>query len=186
LSLAVIEDDAQYEQVKAFRLQNYQGDYVAKLINADGSDPHDGHSAIFGAWLGHRLVATARLTSWPFELSSYIGEPLFMNALGAGWKTSNLEFSRLLVSKDVRIKSLGRVISGYAAFCAARGSEFTHYIGYAKPIIKNNVLRFNFDENEIYFRIPNRQNQLYQLLSGSFEADLQAVAKMHPHLLQSL
>src|SRR5690606_42007827 len=74
LSLAIIEDEAQYEQVKAFRLQNYQGDYVAKLINVDGSDLHDGHSAIFGAWLGHRLVATARLTSWPFELSSYIGE----------------------------------------------------------------------------------------------------------------
>lgn len=185
ITLSVIETEQQYEAVKKFRVSAYDAmdiPYTRFLINDDGSDSHDDRSIIFAAWLGHRVIATIRLTAWPFEICSYLEDSRVSRVMAPDWKNESLEFSRLVVSKSERVRNLGRVISAYAVFYAAIYSKYKRYVGYAKPAIKKSVLHFEFDDNNIIFLIPNRGRQEYLFLSGSFDSDLMAVAKLHPDI----
>lgn len=143
--------------------------YLTNVLDADGSDRHDRHSFVYGAFINNRAVATIRATSYPYESLDYVDETRLANYLGGNWKTDYIEWGRLLVDPQFAKMRLTQGLITYAGLRLFTLTPYRAYFGYSKPAVRDLLSSLPFDREGLQFKIPSRGNHHYVLFRGDFK-----------------
>lgn len=173
LHFGQIETEFDWSALRAFRLTNYAKSlkYMLNELNDEGTDSYDSHSFVFAVWLKGKVIASIRLTPFPFETTQFIEPEKLDQFLGANWKDSYLEWSRLLVDTSYKINNLVTALTVYAGLTILNTTHYKGYFGFTKPLVRRILSRFQIEEENMQFSIPTRGNQAYYLLKGNFVND---------------
>jgi N-acyl-L-homoserine lactone synthetase len=179
LRFGKVETKSDWRSVMAFRLKMYDTTvkYMLDELRPDGSDAYDSHSFIFAVWHEELVVGTIRLTPTPFETMQFLTPDQLNSFLGDHSEKSYLEWSRLLIDSSLKINTLLPAMTVYAGLNILATTQYEHYFGYTKPIIRKILSRFQIAEEKIRFSIPNRGDHSYFLLKGNFLNDFNHLVK---------
>ena len=174
-----VESFHDYQQVMDLRVNIYQKNvpYMLTQISGSGSDEFDHRSYIYAAFYDDTLIASTRLTPFPFETSQYIDENNLSLFLGHHWKNHYLEWSRLLVDTSVKIAGITNALTIYAGLDILLTTHYTHYLGYTRPHVRRVFSKFQLENESLSFTIPNRGEHEYLLLKGNLMEDFEHFIK---------
>jgi hypothetical protein len=177
LRFGIIQSEKERQQLKAFRLATYANNlaYMLNQIGESGLDAYDDYSTIYAAWYKDNLVASIRLTPYPYESTKYIATPTLGHYLGEGWEKNYVEWSRLLIDTSFHIKGLLKTITIYAGLHTLANTHYAYYFGYTRRQVRRLFSSFELDNTSLSFTIPSRGNHSYSLLKGSFLSDYEKV-----------
>lgn len=179
IRISRVISDADMQAVTDLRLKIYENNlpYMINQLNENGQDNYDQCSYIFAAWYENQIAASIRLTPHPYESLTFLPSEKLENFLGSSWQTDYLEWSRLMVDSTLQVKGLMRQLIIYAGIYTLQHTAYTHYFGYARPIVKRLFSGFKLAKEKLVFNIPNRGEHDYELLKGSFIDDYQQYRK---------
>jgi N-acyl-L-homoserine lactone synthetase len=168
-----IRTPEEWRALGRFRLNMYQKSnlYMLNELDADGFDEFDKHSLVFAAWQGDKIVATTRLTPYPFETINYIDNEKLSEFLGQSYRDEYLEWSRLIVDSVPKLPKLLSELIVYAGLIAMSKTSYTRYFGYTKPVVQRLLSGFMIAEDRMRFTIPGRGDHAYCLIKGKFIND---------------
>lgn len=154
------------EQLRAFWVQQYR-QQTPYLLSEEQQRLEermqlDARSTHFVALKGEQLIATLRVTPFPFELAELTPE-LAQAALPF---IRFAEFSRLVCEQSARGALLGTRLMGEACLWALE-QDFEGVIALCKPSRKPLFERYGLSPQEgRTFHVPSRENGTYSLMAG--------------------
>lgn len=179
IKIVRVTTEKERQDVNELRLKVYGNNlpYMISQLDEAGQDSFDEHSFIFAAWFEDRIVASVRLTPYPYESLSFLSHAQLETFLGAKWKSEFLEWSRLMVDNALIVKGLMRQLIIYAGLHTLKYTSYTHYFGYSRPVVRRLFSGFQLSKEKLIFNIPKRGAHEYELLKGSFIQDYEKVLK---------
>ncbi|HWO25048.1 MAG TPA: hypothetical protein VNO30_40185 [Kofleriaceae bacterium] len=169
LRFCEVATDHDWRRVRELRKRCYPVSlpYLAEVLDADGSDPHDRHSFVYAAFVEDRALATIRATTYPYETLEHLGEAELAAFLGDGWKTDYVEWGRLLVDPGYRRMRLTPALITYAGFRLLMSTPYRSYFGYTRQHVRTLISSFAIDSSTLPFQIPSRGDHHYLMTKGS-------------------
>ena len=164
------------EQLSEARKRMYEkrDDYFKSLYKTDTYlDEMDYRSYIFACYHNGEIIGTQRATGYPFEVNNYLNTSEINQFLGNDFQNNYVEFSRLLIDKDAKIKNLSNMMGFVTGSLIALSTHIENYITYSKPRLKRKALDFSSDT--IQFQITQRNDDIYELYKGSMIKDIQRI-----------
>ncbi len=158
------------EKVGQFRLKAYEfkKPYMVNALDSKGLDILDNSSKVFAAWINNQVVATVRLSHFPFESSDLIDPQILQEFLGQDYQNQYLEWSRLLINPEIKSTALLPSLIYFAGMHILKIDGYPYYFGYSTPIVRKLFSRFGISSRQVNFTIPSRGEHKYYLLKGSF------------------
>ncbi len=156
------------------RIYGKHDEYFKKLYKDDVYlDDMDFRSYIFACYYQGEIIGTQRATVYPFEVNSYLNTSEINQFLGNDYQNNYVEFSRLLVDKDAKVKNLSNMLGFVTGSLIAIATKTENYITYSKPKLKRKSLDFSSDT--IQFQINDRNDDIYELYKGSMINDIRRI-----------
>ena len=156
------------------RMYGKHDEYFKNLYKDDVYlDEMDYRSYIFACYYQGDIIGTQRATAYPFEINSYLNTSEINQFLGNDYQNNYVEFSRLLVDKDAKVKNLSNMLGFVTGSLIALATKTENYITYSKPRLKRKSLDFSTDT--IQFQINDRNNEIYELYKGSMINDIKRI-----------
>lgn len=172
LTIFVADSPEKIEEVKAFRLKYYRYslNYMLGEIDANGGDHYDEYSKIYCVKYKNRIVASIRLTPYPYESLEHIDSKQLSTFLGPNWR-KYLEWNRLLIHPGFQARGILQALIAYAGIHSLLSCEQSMYFGYSTATVRHLFSHFDISQETIKFKIGRRGNQDYHLLKGHFLED---------------
>lgn len=156
------------------RMYGKHDDYFKNLYNDDiYIDKMDYRSYIFACYYQGEIIGTQRATVYPFEINAYLNTSEINQFLGNDYQNNYVEFSRLLVDRDAKVKNLSNMLGFVTGSLIALTTKIENYITYSKPRLKRKSLDFSADT--IQFQINDRNDEIYELYKGSMINDIRRI-----------
>lgn len=173
IRMARVTAEADLQDVSELRLRVYESNlpYMISQLSQNGQDDYDHRSFIFAAWYESKIVASIRLTPYPFESLTFLPQEKLESFLGTAWQSDYLEWSRLMVDSSLKVKGLMQQLIIYAGIYTLQHTTYTRYFGYSRPIVRRLFAGFHLAKEKLSFNIPKRGEHAYELLKGSFIQD---------------
>jgi hypothetical protein len=179
LSFREVITDEEWSQVGAFRLREYAAtiSYMLNALDSDGRDAFDERSRTFAAWWDGAVVASIRLSPYPFETARHVPDEKLAAFLGDDWRTEYVEWTRLLVDTSTLAQRLMPAMIMFAGVKTLFTSPYRKYFGYASTKLTRLFTRFGLTVDEASFMISKRSQFGYSLLKGDFVTSLDCMAE---------
>ncbi len=169
-----ISSDEEWRQLGQFRQKNYQAKkpYMMTELNEDGKDCFDAHGQVYAAWLHDEMVASVRLCPHPFETEKLLTLDRVESLLGKNYRKDYLEWTRLLISAEIKMPYLLNALIVYAGMQTLATTHYRYYFGYSTLLVRRLFRHFKVTNTNLGFNIPHRGNHQYILFKGSFLEDM--------------
>ena len=154
------------------RMYGQRDEYFKRFYENDlYIDQKDLDSYLFACFYKGEIVGIQRISHTPFEIENYLDNETLEGYLGQNYKDRYVEFSKLLVDKEVRIPNLANALGVIGGTLVAIVTGKDNYVTYSKPHLKRKNL--DLDVDNVTFKIPSRNNDDYQLFKGTMSKDIQ-------------
>lgn len=160
------------EEIKAFRLKYYKNsiDYMLGEIDNVGGDHYDEYSNVYGVKFKNRVIASIRLTPYPYESLEHVDSERLQHFLGKNWQ-QYLEWNRLLIHPGFQARGVLQALIVFAGLHSLINCQQSMYFGYSTEAVRHLFSHFILSEETIRFNIGRRGTQEYHLLKGRFFED---------------
>jgi hypothetical protein len=157
-----------------FRRKVYQArkPYMMAELHEDGKDRFDAHGYVYFAWLHNEIIASVRLCPHPFETEQLLQPDQLKSLLGKDYRETYLEWTRLLISPEIKMPYLLNALIVYAGMQTLANSNYQHYFGYSTLLVRRLFRNFKLSNTDFNFSIPRRGTHQYVLFKGNFLQDM--------------
>ncbi|MEJ8674331.1 hypothetical protein [Chromobacterium amazonense] len=141
--------------------------YQSLFGDGKGSDDIDGRSYLFATYLDDEIVATQRVTPFPFEANRYVDDASLRRFIGDDYARHYVEFSRLIVDKTCPVRGVMEAMISTAGVLVALHTRYKHCVTVVKPRLQSRYTDFSLAEDMIVFKIPERGDHDYALFKAT-------------------
>jgi hypothetical protein len=153
------------------RMYGKRDNYFSSLYSGEYYlDSTDYKSYIFACYYRGEIVGIQRASDHDFEIKQYIDDQSLCRYLGDNFSDNYLEFSRLVVDKDVPLKGIANALSFVTGSMIALATEYDNYMTYSKPKLRRKSL--DLEKKTLSFSINSRDNNVYELYKGTVSKDI--------------
>ncbi len=166
ISIRQVITDEDFAELSDARIRMYgQRDEYLSSMYPDGkaTDESDLHAYVFACYLDGKIIGSQRLTPNNFEVKQYINEDALVAFLGGEYHYNYVEFSRLVVDKESKIKGVANALVMVAGTIVALTTQYNRLVSYSRPKVNTQIKAFSIDNEVIRFNIKERNNNEYIL-----------------------